>query len=90
MAEVMKFNDFKEEGSESAAKVSETAKQMGSYQELLQCTSNINMFSCFCLFVLRLLGNTDNRAGTTSWRTATLSFSNSTHPMHPKRNRGTT
>lgn len=34
---------------------------------------------------LRPLGNTGNWAGTTRWRTATLSFSNSTHPVHLKR-----
>lgn len=37
-------------------------------------------------FFHRLLGNTGNRAGTTSWKTEILSFSNSTHPMHQKRN----
>lgn len=36
MAEVMKFNDFKEEGSEGAAKVSATPAQVNSYQELLR------------------------------------------------------
>lgn len=50
--------------------------------------SNFNWSSL--IFINRLLGNTGNRAGTTSWKTETLSFSNSTHPMLLKRNHETT
>lgn len=86
MAEVMKFSDFKEEGSESAVKVC-----IYKFITTLKCWSFTNIplrrkdFSKYVV-CCRLRENTDSRAGTTLWRMETLSFSNSTHPMHRRRN----
>ena len=65
MAEVMKFEDFKEEGSEAAAKVKERLR----FFAVIKTTLRI---------FLRLPANIANRAGTTSWRTGTSSSSSST------------
>lgn len=59
MAEVMKFNDFKEEGSESAVKV---RFDVGEVVAVLR-----SVFKFFFFYSLhRQLANTGNRAGTTS------------------------
>lgn len=79
MAEVMKFSDFKEEGSENAVKVRVCSKKI-----INVCGPTVRGKTSFLFH--RRLGNIDNRAGTTLWRTGTLSFSNSTHPTPPKRN----
>lgn len=55
MAEVMKFNDFKEEGSESAVKVCDKVVAVLR-----------SVFKHLFYSLHRRLANTGNRAGTTS------------------------
>lgn len=94
MAEVMKFIDFKEEGSEVAAKVCVFSKgcawthallEFCQYQHWLSEETPVTIIE-MCPLFHSLLENTGNWAGPTRWRTATLSSSNSTHPVSLRRN----
>lgn len=64
MAEVMKFEDFKNEGTESAVKVSSRINSIFFYNELTRTkviiTTNV---------IHRLRENTDSRVATTLWKT---------------------
>ena len=76
MAEVMKFEDFKEEGSEAAAKVSVEVARLSHFS---------HTYDFLICFMIRRLESTGNKAGTTSWTTATSSSSSSTPaPASPR------
>lgn len=68
MAEVMKFDDFKEEGSEAAAKV----------WMMFCAVSNVGSVTVpFTICFERRLASIDNKERDTSWKTEILSCSNS-------------
>lgn len=70
MAEVMKFEDFKEEGSEAAAKV----RSLDTFSSLVLHLSILFFLSLF----FRPRASIASKVVTTSWRTETSSSSSST------------